>query len=77
VAFGGSRQKCLRRQMTFWMPQCRADDSANRTNGEAVAQAESVALGKYVSKGLGYEGAPVGSVIHFRGGTKWLTSGCG
>jgi len=34
------------------------------------------ALGKYVWKGLGYEGATMGSVIHFRGGTKWLTSGC-
>ena len=34
------------------------------------------ALGKYVWKGLGYEGATMGSVVHFRGGTKWLTSGC-
>jgi hypothetical protein len=33
-------------------------------------------LGKYVWKGIGYEGATIGSVIHFRGGTKWLTSGC-
>jgi len=34
------------------------------------------ALGKHVWKGLGYGRATVGSVIHFRGGTKWLTSGC-
>jgi len=34
------------------------------------------ALGKYVWKGQRYEGATLGSVIHFRGGTQWLTSGC-